>query len=571
MKLARLKSLAPAVLEEIKKIEIENSQLQKSVESAQSLGNHNICRLTEEAWKVCQRWNDESKPTFPKDVLPVIEFFLVFIAELSLGEVISETCFKRQKTLLDLTDRILTCRKNSVDFAYIQSSLTCYKALMYLTQKENEVDTICSYLQECTTFSHDIPAEQCLQINMLDILCVACVTWMDGSERELKAQDKISMLASQIVHKMMDIYDEIPFSFTASGWNPACVYANLVIRAVESALRHFLEIDHDPRKERVYRRQVENLMSRLQAFVRKHSHLAPPEEEYRLALNRIADFLTALSPADSGLRESMIKIAENFALQMTSESQALAYRAAITVMGKPVVEKSSEQKMKPLSSVTRTDSLQEENTKLKLQLREIEQAAKKQQKDLQEKNKLLQQRLTKGVKEKSDCERTLKSKESGIQSLIHQNTQLKTQLTEVKDQETTLQQQQNQISAELQQITAAQEQQTVEYKQQESKWTQRLREQQMALHSVSAEKRRLETEVTSGQSTVRQLKEKLSQTKTQLTEIREQIERQASDKARDQAETYQTVQSLQKEIDRLRQLLSLQTPSIRGNNRFTFS
>jgi hypothetical protein len=85
----------------------------------------------------------------------------------------------------------------------------------------------------------------------------------------------------------------------------------------------------------------------------------------------------------------------------------------------------------------------------------------------------------------------------------------------------------------------------------------------MALHSVSAEKRRLETEVTSSQSTVQRLKEKLNQTNVQLTETQEHIARQTSDKARDQAETYQTVQALQGEIDRLRRLL--------GGNRFTFS
>jgi hypothetical protein len=571
MKLTHLKRLAPIVLEEIKKIEIEKSQPQKSIESAQSSEDQIIHRFAEEARKACQRWTNESKLTFPKDVLPVIEFFLIDIAVLIREQVISEISFNRQKTLLDLCDRLLACRKNPVDFACIHARLAYYKAFTYLIQKENEVDIICTHLQESTTFSYDSPTEQCRQIDMLDTLCVACVTWMSGSERELKAQDKISILASQIVHKMMDIYDGIPFPFTAPGWDPACVYANLVAQAVGSALRHCFEIHHDPRKGLGYRQRVVNLMTRLQAFISQHPHLAPPKKESRLALDMITDFLKALDSADNGMRESLIKIAENFVLQIRIGSHASAYREAITAMRKLVMEKSSDQKMKPLSSVKQTDSLQEENTKLQQQLREIEQAAKKQQKDLQEKNKLLQQRLKKGVKEKSDFERELKSKESDIQSLIDQNTQLKTQLTEVKDQETTLQQKKNQMSAELQQIIAAQERQTIEYKQQESKWTQRLREQQMALHSVSAEKRRLETEVTSSQSTVQQLKEKLNQTNTQLTETQEHIERQASDKARDQAETYQTVQTLQGEIDRLRQLLSLQTSSTRGDNRFTFS
>jgi DNA repair exonuclease SbcCD ATPase subunit len=249
----------------------------------------------------------------------------------------------------------------------------------------------------------------------------------------------------------------------------------------------------------------------------------------------------------------------------------LGYETATTAIPKPVMEKSSDQKIQPLLSVKRTDPLQVENAKLQQQLREIEQASKKQQSDLQEKNKLLQQRLKKGVKEKSDFERELKSKESEIQSLIHQNTQLKSQLTEVKDQETTLQQKQHQISAELKQIIAAQEQQTVVHKQQESQWTQRLHEQQMAFHSVSAEKRRLETEVTSSQSTVQRLEEKLNQTNSQLTETQEDIERQASYKALDQAETYKTVQALQEEIARLRKLLFLQSSSVRGDNRFTFS
>jgi hypothetical protein len=571
MKLTHLKRLAPVVLEEIKKIEIENSQPQKSVESAQSSEDQIIYRFAEEAQKACQRWNEESKPTFPKDVLPAIEFFLIVIAVLIRKHVISEISFNRQKTLLDLCDRLLECRENPVDVACIHARLAYYKAFTYLIQKENEVDIICTYLQECATFSYDSPTEQCLQIDMLDTLCLACVTWMSGAEREFKMQDKISILTSQIVYKLMDVYDGIPFSFTASSWDPARVYAHLVARAVGSALRHFLEIHHNRRKESVSRHRVENLMTRLQTFISKHSHLTPPENEYRLAFNMITELLKTLNTEDNWLEELMLNIAETFALQIKSGSHALDYQTEMTTMRKPVMEKPSDQKMTLLSSVKRTDSLQAKNVKLQQQLREIEQASKQQQRDLQEKNKLLQQRLKKGVKEKSDFERQLKSKESEILSLIDKNTQLKTQLTEVKDQETTLQQKQNQISAELQQIIAEQEQQTVEHKQQESKWTQRLREQQMALHSVSAEKRRLETAVTSSQSTVQQLKKKLNQTNTQLTETQEDIERQASYKALDQAETYKTVQALQGEIDRLRRLLSLQTPSMRGDNRFTFS
>ncbi|MBS0349777.1 MAG: hypothetical protein JSR33_01080 [Proteobacteria bacterium] len=571
MKSTHLKSLAPVVLEEIKKIEIKKFQSPTPVESTQSLKNHTLCQFLDEACKACQRWSDESKLTFPKDILPVIDLFLIAVAELTKERLVSSTCFHQQKTLLDLVDRILTCCKNPVGIGYIQTQLTYYKILTHLFQKEKEVDTICTYIQESLTFSCESPAEQCLQIDMLDTLCVVSVAWMNDLKRELKVQDKISILASRIVFKMMDIYDGISFSLIADNWDPARIYTSLVARAVGSILRHFLEVYRDPRKDSVYRHRVESLVTRLQSFINQHAHLAPPEKEYRSAFNMITKCLKVSDSVDSWLREPMMKIAETFALQIKDESQVLAYQMIITAMRKPVMEKSSDQKIKPLSSVKPIESLPEENAKLQQQLRDIEQASIKQQRDLQAKNKLLQQRLAKGAKEKLDFQRTLTSKDSEIQDLTQKNTQLKTQLTELKDQETVLQQKQNQMSAELQQIIAAQQQQTIEYKQQASKWTQRLREQQMALHSVLAEKRRLETEVSSSQSIVQQLEEKLNQTKTQLTETQEQIERQAGDKVRDQAETYQTVQTLLGEIDRLHRLLSPQSSSMRGSNRFSFS
>ena len=562
MKLTHLKSLTAAVLEEIK--HIETSLLPPSVASSESLENQNIRQFAKEARQICQRWSDESKLTFPNDVLPVIEFFLTVIAELIKEQAISETCFNRQKSLLDLTDRILMCRQNTVDFPFIQARLTYYKTLMYFTQKDKEVGTICTYLQECMTFSCDQPAEQCMQIHILNTLCVACVTWMNGSERELKAQDKVSLLTSQLVIKMMDIYDEIPFSSTIPGWDPASLYSNLVVRALGSALRHFLEIYRNPPKASDYRRRVETLMTRLQTFMGRHALLTPPEKEYRLVFTMIIDFLKVLGTADSWLRELMIQIAENLARQIGESSDVLAYQAAIAAMRKPVMEKLSDQKMKPLP-------LAEENAKLQQQLREIQHTSKKQQREWQEKNNLLQQRLKKGLEEKSDFDFALQSKDAQIQHLSQHNIQLKTQLKQVKNQEKTLQQQHHQLSAELRQITPMQERQTAQYKQQKLQWTQRLREQQLALHSVSTEKRRLETEVTSSQSTVRQLEEKLKHTHAQLTEAQEQIKRHTQDQAHDRTEAYQQAQALQGEINRLRALLSLQNPSLQGGDcRFQF-
>src|SRR5579871_2702208 len=96
MKLTRLKRLAPVVLEEIKKIEIKKFQPQTLTGPAQSLENHSLCRFTGQAREACQRWSGESKPTFQQDVSPVIDLFMIALAELIKERVISETYFNWQ-------------------------------------------------------------------------------------------------------------------------------------------------------------------------------------------------------------------------------------------------------------------------------------------------------------------------------------------------------------------------------------------------------------------------------------------------------------------------------------------
>lgn len=606
MKKDRLAALIPRVLEAVEKIEDELEQKggskksrrkkQFAAQQTQNRQNQQIRQFAQEARRACQHWIDESKTILPKDVGPVVEFFLIAIAHVIAQKIISETFFKREKALLDLIDDIVACCDDQADLVYIRLRSKYYRTLMYITQQGNEVATIVSCLKEIVAFDCDQLNHRCKQIHLLNTLCVGCVTWMRGAEREPGVQDTLSAVAHQMMHKMMDVYTSLPSSsLCLPHWDRVSVYSNIVMHAVDLALYHCIEITRDPKKESLYRNRVENLMSRLHTFLDSYRQLIPHEKDCLSTLSRIVDFLKIPGFKNHWLRTPLLKIAENFAPYSTG-SQVLAYRVAIATFRKPTVEnqlrvvddkstimveiekitstlpdtvdsREKRQAPPPVEEKKTTDLLREQNETLQQQLRETEQVTKNQHKALIRKNKRLTQQMKKWEKEKTEFDQSLKTKKAETKVLTNQNAQLKTQLAEIKQQKVELEQARAALAAELSQVTAEREQQKIERQQRESTWGERLRERQTAFHSVSAENRRLRVQITDSQSTVKELDKALKQTAAQLV----QITRQASDSACDNTAVSKKIQALQQEIGRLRALLSAQTPASRQGPGFSFS
>ena len=595
-KASRAAALAPTVLEAINKTEDVLEQKIGSKKSRrkkkfakQQAHNQQIRRFAQEARQACQHWMDESKRIPPQEVLSVVEFFLIAIARVIAQRITSEAVFKQEKVLLDMIDDILSCWGDHPDLAFVRLRSKYYRVISYITQQENNIEMIRSLLKEIVAFRCDKTKDLYGHIYLLDALCIGCITWVSKLDWETGDQDKISELMHQIVHKMMAIYESIPSSVFLPGCDLASVYSNLVARAVGLAVYHFIEIDKTPKKESCYRNWVENLMTRLQALLDRHRQMTPSEEECLPVFTLIVDFLKAFKPTDNWLRDSLLKIASDFAPDAVG-LQVLAYRATIAVFQKSdkespllvgenklpeIKEKSTfitldpphppPKSSPPLPTVivnqTAIDVLTVENEKLQQQLQETQQAAKKQQKNLIRKNKRLTQQRDKWEEEKIKLNELLQAKETEIKDLVSQNMQLKTQrVDEAKRQEAMLIKKQ-----------AEQDRQNAAQRQQEITWGQRLREQQTALHSVSTKNSLLRKQVADSQSVVKELEKELKQTTVQLTDAETQIRHQKIERECDKTAMLKKTQALQSEVERLRALLSIQRPSSGRGPGFSFS
>ena len=336
MKTDHLAALAPLALKMIEKIEIEmkeNSGKSHPQQLATPSLTESIQPSLQKAREICQSWTQEFKSVPAEDLFDVADFFLIRVSRMIAQQEMGEPIFQAEEKLLNLADAILEGNKSHPDLVLVQLKSNYYRALVYMTHREDQVDTIISYLTFVEMFQSDQVFACCRQIQMLDTLSVSCTSWMN-SDWKREDQEKISGIATQITHKMMDIYEGVPASCRVSGWNRVVVYGNLVSHALGLALRHFVEVCHAPKRAWRYRVRVENLLTRLQQFLNRHQSLSPRESECELVLSLLIHFLKALRPEDGWLRQSLINIARDFAPDRVS-SQILMYRTLIAAFAEP--------------------------------------------------------------------------------------------------------------------------------------------------------------------------------------------------------------------------------------------
>jgi hypothetical protein len=351
MKNNHLFTLAAVALETIKKIETEMEKDESPTESV---------RLSlQKARQTCETWTPELKSVPAADLLAVADFFMILIAQIIAQQVVNEQIFQEEERLLNLVNDILACGASHPDLVLVQLRSNYYRALIYMTQQEDQVDTIISHLKTVLMFQSDQLIERCRQIQMLDTLSVGCMSWMGQPDWKIEDQDKISEIGTQIMHKMMDIYDSVPASYHLPGWDRVFVYGNLVLHSLGLALRHFVELGQAPERAKGYRVRMEYLLVRLQGFLNHHQRLSPHELECRLILELLINFLQVLRPEDACLLKSLTKIGRDFAPDRAGP-QILEYRATIAAFEKPdeenlelterVEEKSSIQALTPLAT-----------------------------------------------------------------------------------------------------------------------------------------------------------------------------------------------------------------------------
>ena len=356
--------LAPTILEAINEIEggfeqksgskkSNKSDREKQVATPQVL-DQTIQHFAREARQACQLWTDESKIRPEKDVPPVVEFFLIVIGRLIVQQIIDEAFFQREKAVLDLIDKILACWPDHPDLAFARLRSKYYWAVVYITQREAEVNTIGTFLQEVKRFNSDQPIVRCNQIHFLDSLCTLCIHWMGSRRWEESDQNQISESMSQIAGTMMERYDSIPHSAALPGWDGALWYCNLVAHVVGVVARHFIATYHSPQTESRYRPRIETLLIRLQAFLNSHQQLTLREHECLPVFRVLIDFFTVPDAQDHWLRDPLIHIAKTFAADVVG-SQILAYRITLEAL-----QGSAEKKTLPL--VEKFKPLKEENS-----------------------------------------------------------------------------------------------------------------------------------------------------------------------------------------------------------------
>jgi hypothetical protein len=341
MKTNHLATLVTVALETIKKIETEMEKDSSPTESVQI--------YLQKARQACQAWTLELKSVEAADLLAVVDFFLITVARMIAQQVIHEQIFQAEERLLNLVDDILACGGGHPDLVLEQLRSNYYRALICMTQQKDQVDTILSHLKTVLMFQSDQFSERCRQIQMLDTLSVGCTNWMGQPDWKSEDQDKISEMGTQILYKMMDIYDSVSASYHLPGWDRVFVYGNLVLHSLGFAVRYFVELSQAPERAKRYQVSMEYLLVRLQVFVNHHQRLSPPESECRLILELLINFLQALGPEDAWLGKLLAKIGRDFAPDMTG-SQVLVYRATIAAFEKPDKEKTSLQEQIPLAT-----------------------------------------------------------------------------------------------------------------------------------------------------------------------------------------------------------------------------
>jgi hypothetical protein len=335
MKTNQLVTLAAAALETIKKIETEMEKDESPTESV---------RLSlQKARQTCETWTLELKngdlSVQAADLLTVADFFLILISRIIAQQVVNEQIFQEEERLLNLVDDILACGGGHADLVLVQLRSNFYRALTYITQQEDQVDTIIPHLKTVLMFQSDQLSERCRQIKMLDTLSIGCASLMDQPDLKTEDQDKISAMGTQIMHRAMDIYDSVPASDDLLGWDRVFIYGHLVLHSLGLVLRHFAELSQAPEKAKRYRVRMESLLVRLQAFLSRH-RLSPSESECRLILELLISFLQALGPEHTWLLKPLTTIMRDFAPDVASP-QVLAYRVTIAAFEKPDEKKLS--------------------------------------------------------------------------------------------------------------------------------------------------------------------------------------------------------------------------------------
>ncbi|MBS0350815.1 MAG: hypothetical protein JSR33_06475, partial [Proteobacteria bacterium] len=338
MKTNRLYTLTTMALETIKMIETEMKQDKSSTES--------IWLALQKARQTCETWTMELKSVQAADLVTVADFFLLLISHIITQQITNEQIFQEEQRLLNLVDDFLECGGGHPDLVPIKLKSNYYRALVYITQQKNQVNTMIAHLNTILTFQSDQPIERCRQIKMLDNLSIGCATLINQSDLKGKDQDKISEIATQLMHKTMDIYDSVPASEDLPGWDRSLTYGNLMLHSLSLVLRHFIELSLAPEKAKSYQMRMENLLVRLQVFLSRYQRLSPPESDCQLILELLVNFLQSLKLEDVLLRKSLTTIARDFAPDVASPA-VLAYRAAIIAFEQSVEEKLSIQEQSP--------------------------------------------------------------------------------------------------------------------------------------------------------------------------------------------------------------------------------
>ncbi|MBS0349778.1 MAG: hypothetical protein JSR33_01085 [Proteobacteria bacterium] len=523
---------------------------------------YSIRQLAQVAEKICESWLNGSSAYSVDDVLSVINFLLKKVSHWIAQEEIRVDIFQQEKQLLDLIDQILASNNPHSDLTFAQFHSRYYRALCYMTQQRDHIDDIVTHSNATLAFHCDKVSERSKQIQTLYSLGLSGLAWID--ERPLKANecDKMLVFVNNLVQKIADIYESIPISASSPGWDPVEVYSNLVVGTMTVLLCHFKPALYTPKTADLYHYRIEKLLTRLQALMDKYPYKLP-EKECLKVLNMVTNILQKFDSQNQLWQVQLIQIAENFVPDRIGP-QVLGHQIMIASFKKGPLKirgnLSAPSKECPTSLPKMADKkddhcLAEENAKLRRQLQQAQQIAKKQRKALTTKNKKLTKQLEKQEQEKIIYQQSLNVKEMELKQLTNESTQLQTQLTEAQRREALLMQQQGQLSEEKQSVLEQPKRHEATEQEQAADWNRQILAQQSALDSVTGQNQQLKIQVADNQHQAKALEVELKQTQIQLNDASKKLSQQVLDRKCDETAKLRKLGSLQNEIERLRSLL----------------